>query len=92
MKGLGSDKQKIIDIVAYRSAKQRNEITVKYQQMYGRVSLFNIQRIKTLICSGKNYQNTHLKWHASYKFKWVARFSFMTNHVFFSGAIERLQE
>ena len=37
MKGLGTDEQKIIDIIAHRSNDQRQETVVKYQQMLGRV-------------------------------------------------------
>lgn len=39
MKGLGTDESAIIGVLAHRTSDQRQQIMLKYQQAYGRVSL-----------------------------------------------------
>ena len=38
MKGLGTDEAAIIGVLAHRTSDQRQQILLKYQQSYGRVS------------------------------------------------------
>jgi annexin A7/11 len=39
MKGFGTDEKAIVDILAYRTNKQRQEITGQYKALFGKVLL-----------------------------------------------------
>lgn len=51
MKGFGTDEAAIIGVLAHRSSDQRQQILLKYQQAYGRVS-FGGEVVGEGICCG----------------------------------------
>ena len=47
---LGTDERAIINILGFRNAKQREEINVKFQQMFGKVNIvFGVSVAETIL-------------------------------------------
>lgn len=58
MKGLGTDEAAIIGVLAHRASDQRQQIMLKYQQAYGRVSFAGGEVIADV---GRHYGGVKLR-------------------------------